>query len=145
MNTSNLCITVSFVLSGALPLKMPSKCHGSVTICDTRDRVLQSKANASKTVIVLPSKEKASESVTALSASQSVSHAAIGDTSDKDVLPSNANASDSVSSAATPNAEDVVATTPDMPRAWSDTFMEGTLKITLESLCFLLLNVSVHV
>ena len=114
---------------------MPSKCHGSA-ICDTRDRVLQSKANASKTVIVLPSKEKASESVTALSASQSVSHAAIGDTSDTDVLPSNANASDSVSSAATPNAEDVAATTPDMPRAWSDTSMEGDPEDYVRELVF---------
>ena len=82
----------------------------------------------SKTVIVLPSKEKASESVTALSASQSVSHAAIGDTGNNDNPPNT-----SVNGTATANMEDGVATTPDMPQAWSDTSMEGGLKSTLNN------------
>ena len=69
---------------------------------------------------------------------------AIGDTCDKAVLPSKSNASESVSRAAigdtgnndnplntsvngtaTPSMEYGVATTPDMPQAWSDTSMVG--------------------
>ena len=67
--------------------------------------------NASELVTVLSSKSNAS---------QSVSRAAIGDTGDKDNPPNT-----SVNGTATPNLEDGVATTPDMPQAWSDTFMEG--------------------
>ena len=53
-------------------------------------------------------------------ASQSVSHAAIGDTGDNDNPPNT-----SVNGTATANMEDGVATTPDMPQAWSDTSMVG--------------------
>ena len=51
-------------------------------------------------------------------ASQSVSRAAIGDTGNNDNPPNT-----SVNGTATPNMEDGVATTPNMPRAWSDTFL----------------------
>ena len=73
-------------------------------------------------------------------ASQSVSRAAIGDTGNNDNPPNT-----SVNGTATANMEDGVATTPDMPQAWSDTFMEGDLEDYVRKLCFLLLNVSVHV
>ena len=51
-------------------------------------------------------------------ASQSVSRAAIGDTGNNDNPPNT-----SVNGTATPNMEDGVATTPSMPRAWSDTVL----------------------
>jgi hypothetical protein len=72
---------------------------------------------------VIVDKSKAnSELVIAISsnsnASQSVSHAAIGDTGNNDNPPNT-----SVNGTATANMEDGVATTPDMPQAWSDTFL----------------------
>ena len=74
---------------------------------------------------VIVDKSKAnSELVTAISsnsnASQSVSHAAIGDTGNNGNPPNT-----SVNGTATENMEDCVATTPDMPQAWSDTSMVG--------------------
>ena len=70
--------------------------------------------NASELVTVISSKSNAS---------QSVSRAAIGDTGNND-NPTNT----SVNGTATANMEDGVATTPDMPQAWSDTFMERDLE-----------------
>ena len=46
---------------------------------------------------------------------------AIGDTGDKVELPPKRHAN--ASRLVTPKAKDVVATTPNMPRAWSDTFL----------------------
>ena len=56
-------------------------------------------------------------------ASQSVSRAAIGDTGNNDNPPNT-----SVNGTATAIMEDGVATTPDMPQAWSDTSMVGDLE-----------------
>ena len=56
-------------------------------------------------------------------ASPSVSRAAIGDTGNNDNPPNT-----SVNGTATPNMEDGVATTPDMPQAWPDTSMEVDLE-----------------
>ena len=63
------------------------------------------------------------DKVVKVNASQSASHAAIGDTGDKVALPPTRHAN--APRSATPKADDVVATTPNMPRAWSDTFLTG--------------------
>ena len=55
---------------------------------------------------------------------------AIGDTGDKVELPPERNAN--ASRSATPKAKDVVATTPNMPRAWSDTFLTDKSAVCVE-------------
>ena len=52
---------------------------------------------------------------------KSLKASAVGDTGAKVEHPPKRH--NNASSSATPRAEDVVATTPNMPRAWSDTFL----------------------